>query len=243
LLHPDWPGLGQIAEADHTRDKLHPLTKVITGEIPDRRFGTIAAGRSQTVFRTPYLDNELVALAYRTPLALRGSPEPVVAAVRNNREPLSRIPTDLGFLGKDGSVGSPVRRIFERGTFKLDYFYSEGLPSSLRRFNPLLDLFQVGDAFFGRHKFLQYRRWFQRDLAHFVSEKIREVASHESDLWNSAYLRGMLTEDAKGKLNYSKEINIILTLEAIERLFFRGFGIESNASARPASFPSGQPTS
>ena len=202
----------------------------------------IAAGRSQTVFRTPYLDNELVALAYRTPPALRGSPEPVIAAIKNNSEQLSRIPTDLGFLGKDGSIGSPVRRMFERCTFKLDYFYSEGLPSSLRRFNPLLDLFEAGDAFFGRHKFLQYRRWFQQDLAHFVNEKIREVASHESELWNSAYLRRMVTEDAKGRVNYSREINIVLTLEAIERLFFRGFSIESNASARAASFPAEQPT-
>ena len=242
LLHPDWRGLEENAEADHTSDKVHPVTAAVTGDIPDRRFGVIAAGRSQTVFRTPYLDNELVALAYRTPPTLRGSPEPVIAAIRNNSEQLSRIPTDLGFLGKDGRIGSPVRRMFERGTFKLDYFYSEGLPSSLRRFNPLLDLFEVGDAFFGRHKFLQYRRWFQRDLAHFVNEKIREVASNESELWNSAYLRGMLTEDSKRKVNYSREINIILTLEAVERLFFRGFGVESNASARPTSLSLEQPT-
>jgi asparagine synthase (glutamine-hydrolysing) len=242
LLHPDWSGLGQNAQADHTSGKVHPVTTAVTGDIPDRRFGVIAAGRSQTVFRTPYLDNELVALAYRTPPALRGSPEPVIAAIKNNSEQLSRIPTDLGFLGKDGRTGSSLRRMFERGTFKLDYFYNEGLPNSLRRFNPLLELFEVGDGFFGRHKFLQYRRWFQRDLAHFVNEKIEEVASHESELWNSAYLRGMVTEDAKRKANYSTEINIILTLEAIERLFFRGFSIESNASAHPASFPYKQPT-
>jgi asparagine synthase (glutamine-hydrolysing) len=242
LLHSDWRDLCQNAEVDHTSDKLHPVTAAITGEIPDRRFGVIAAGRSQTVFRTPYLDNELVTLAYRTPPALRGSPEPVIAAIRNNSEQLSRIPTDLGFLGKDNSIGSAPRRMFERATFKLDYFYSEGLPSSLRRFNPLLDLFEVGDAFFGRHKFLQYRRWFQRDLARFVNEKIREVASHESELWNSAYLRGMLTADAKRKVSYSREINTILTLEAIDRLFFRGFGTQSNASARRAAFPFEQPT-
>ena len=242
LLHPDWSGSSRNAEPEHTSDKLHPVTAAVTGEIPHRRFGVIAAGRWQTVFRTPYLDNELVALAYRTPPALRGSPESVIAAIKNNSEQLSRIPTDLGFLGKGGRTGSSLRRMFERGTFKLDYFYSEGLPNSLRRFNPLLNLFEVGDAFVGRHKFLQYRRWFQQDLAHFVNEKIEEVASHESELWNRAYLRRMVTEEAKGQVNYSREINIILTLEAIERLFFRGFSVESNAPARPASFPFKQPT-
>ena len=242
LLRSDWRELCQNAEADHTSDKLHPVTAAVTGEIPHRRFGVIAAGRWQTVFRTPYLDNELVALAYRTPPALRGSPESVIAAIKNNSEQLSRIPTDLGFLGKDGSIGSLVRRMFERCTFKLDYFYSEGLPRSLRRFNLLLDPFEPGDAFFGRHKFLQSRRWFQQDLAHFVNENIREVASHESELWNSAYLRRMATDDAKGRVNYNREINIVLTLETIERLFFRGLNIESNASARAASFPAEQST-
>jgi hypothetical protein len=33
----------------------------------------MAASRSQVVLRTPYLDNELVALAYQTPSHLRKS--------------------------------------------------------------------------------------------------------------------------------------------------------------------------
>jgi asparagine synthase (glutamine-hydrolysing) len=242
LLNPDWRSLSQNAEADYTSDKLHPITAAVTREIPDRRFGVIAAGRSQTVFRTPYLDNELVALAYRTPPALRGSPEPAIVAIKNISEHLGRIPTDLGFLGKNGTVASSLRRIFERGTFKLDYFYTEGLPGSLGRFNPLLDLFEAGDAFFGRHKFLQYRRWFQRDLANFLNEKMQEVASRESELWNSAYLRRTVAEDMKGKLNCTREVNIILTLEAVERLFFRGFAFENRPSVQSASFSFEQPT-
>ena len=42
-------------------------------EIPWCLFGNLAAGRSQINFRTPYLDNELVALAYQCPASLKKS--------------------------------------------------------------------------------------------------------------------------------------------------------------------------
>jgi hypothetical protein len=169
---------------------------------------------------------------FRSPKTFRGAPR--------NSERLARFATDLGFLGKNGSIASSLRRMLERGTFKLDYFYTEGLPGSLGWFNPLLDLFKPGGAFFGRHKFLQYRRWFERDLAYFVDEKVREVASRESELWNTAYLRRPLAESANGKIIWTRETDIILTLEAAERLFFRGFTKKSRSSVRPASFQ--QPT-
>src|SRR5206468_10973908 len=49
----------------------HPVTFAAFREIPWSLFGLLAAGRSQVTFRTPYLDNELVALAYRAPAAQR----------------------------------------------------------------------------------------------------------------------------------------------------------------------------
>jgi asparagine synthase (glutamine-hydrolysing) len=230
LLSPDWNRLLKNADRRLSDDKVHPVTTAVTREIPDRRFGVVAAGRSQTTFRTPYLDNELVALAYRTPPALRASPEPVIAAIKNTSETLGGIPTDMGFLGQDGNIASSVRRIVGRGTFKLDYFYSEGLPNSLRRYNPILDLFDAGGTLFGRHKFLQYRKWFQQELADFVCERIRGVADRGSELWNSAYLHKMVKQQGEGRENYSKEINIVLTLEAVERLLLQAFGRERNGS-------------
>jgi asparagine synthase (glutamine-hydrolysing) len=242
LLHQDWPGLWQDTEPDHISDRLHPVTAAVTGDIPDRRFGVIAAGRSQTVFRTPYLDNELVALAYRIPRAIRDSPEPVIAAIKNNSYKLSRIPTDMGGLGNEAPLTSAIRRMFGRATFKLDYFYSEGLPRPLERFNPILDAFKTGGMFFGRHKFLYYHKWFQRELAQFVSEEIR-AAIRGSELWNARYLRKILAEYAHGTVNYSSEINVVLTLEAIKRLLFQPFGTDTIESPRSAFARIDQPAS
>jgi len=223
LLNPDWRARLRNRVADHISEKAHPITVAVTREIPDRRFGVVAAGRSQTVFRTPYLDNELVALAYRTPPALRASPQPLIAAINDNSKVLSQIPTDMGFLGEGAGIDSSFRQIFGKAIFKLDYFYSEGLPRRLRSFTPVFDLFDAGGPFFGRHKFLHYRRWFQRELAPMVGERIQEVADRGSELWSSAYLHKMMTQSARRGVNYSREINLVLTLEAVERLFFRGF--------------------
>src|SRR4030095_5239073 len=71
------PNLGQSLNAPArpgNRDSQHPVSFTAFREIPQKRFGTPAASRSQLTFRTPYLDNELVALAYRAPESLRTSP-------------------------------------------------------------------------------------------------------------------------------------------------------------------------
>src|SRR5262249_12900128 len=49
---------------------IHPITFAAFREVPWSLFGGLAANRSQVAFRTPYLDNEIVALAYRAPESL-----------------------------------------------------------------------------------------------------------------------------------------------------------------------------
>src|SRR5438552_10788449 len=95
------PELGQSLNylaQEWTRTNQHPVSFTAFCEIPQKRFGTPAASRSQLTFRTPYLDNEIVALAYRAPESLRGSPLPAWSVVANNSELLSRIPTDTGVV-------------------------------------------------------------------------------------------------------------------------------------------------
>ena len=221
LINRDYRAFLDEWEQQVSNDNLHPITTAVTREIPDRRFGVIAAGRSQTVFRTPYLDNELVALAYRTPPALLASPEPVISAIRKNSGRLSRIPTDMGLLGNNASIAVAMRKMLAKGTFKLDYIYTEGLPHSLDRLTPILDAFNTGALFFGRHKFLHYRRWFRQELAQFVSERIQDIAARGSELFDRPYLQKMLSEHVRGKVNYTKEINVVLTLDAVPRLLFQ----------------------
>src|SRR5207247_10851639 len=60
----------------------HPVTWAAFQEIPWNLFGAVAACRSHLSLHSPYLDNDLVALAYRAPLSKRRSPLPALRVVR-----------------------------------------------------------------------------------------------------------------------------------------------------------------
>ena len=135
-------------ETQHTDH--HPVSFAAFREIPERRFGIPAVARSQLTFRTPYLDNAMVALAYRLPESLRSSPLPVLSTIRRNSPRLSAIPTDMGGILETNRLTAVSRRVFSRAAFKLDYFYSEGLPRWLCRLDPFLRQLNSGLGITGR---------------------------------------------------------------------------------------------
>ena len=189
-------------------------------KFPGTYFGTLAAGRSQVTFRTPYLDNELVSLAFRLPPSLRTSPLPALRFVNRNNPQLGQIPTDRGQLGETRGPKWALRRLLAEVTFKLDYLHKEGLPNLLAPFDPLLNsLSAVGVL--GRHKFLPYRRWFQKELASTISDILTDRRTRESPWWNRGFLEEMTKDHIRGRGNYVGEINAALTLEAIDRLIMR----------------------
>ena len=73
LLNPDLAKTVTSCTTQWSHDGEHPVTFAAFREIPEKRFATPAASRSQTSFRTPYLDNEIVALAYQAPETVRTS--------------------------------------------------------------------------------------------------------------------------------------------------------------------------
>ena len=119
---------------------VHPVTEAAFREVPWHLFGTLAAGRSQIVFRTPYLDNEIVRLAYRAPPRLRLSMVPALRLIHRQDPALASIPTDQGLVWNKREPLAIARRLFCRATFKLDYLHKEGLPDWLGPFDPLLDV-------------------------------------------------------------------------------------------------------
>ena len=190
-------------------------------EIPWNLFGSLAAGRSQTIFRTPYLDNQIVALAYQAPENLRSSPVPAVHLIRNSNPALSNIPADLGQIDGTNQLTAALKRLFCRATFKIDYLNNEGFPHWLLPLDPLFKNFASGLGILGLHKYLHYRSWFRRELSGYLSDVLTRVRTWGSPFWNSDFLERMVTEHIQGRKNYVMEINAVLTVEAIERLLFR----------------------
>src|SRR5262249_31350899 len=102
LLHPEFGH--SLTGSALSVSREHPIPFAASWEIPWKLFGSVAAGRSQLTFRTPYLDNELVALAYRAPEDLRRSPLVASRLINANNAALSKIPTDRGFAGDNSGL-------------------------------------------------------------------------------------------------------------------------------------------
>ena len=204
-----------------SRNGEHSVTFAAFRETPELRFALVSASRSQVTFRTPYLDNEIVALAYRAPETARMSSDCTSSLVKVNNLLLSKLPTDMGELGEANRVTVASRRILAKVACKLDYFRSEGLPHGLSRLDPLLTQISSVLGIAGLHKYLPYRSWFQRELADYVRSVVSDAQAQHAPFWNLDFLEYMLREHIRGRKNYTLELNAVLTLEAVERLFLR----------------------
>ena len=200
---------------------VHPVTFAAFREIPWHLFGTLAAAKSQLTIRTPYLDNEIVELAYRAPAGARQSPRAALRLVHDNDPELGRIATDRGLVWGARTPANCMRRLFSAATFKLDYLHKEGLPHWLSPLDPLVgSLSKLG--LLGLHKFLPYRTWFRRELAAYIGEVVGDASVRRLPFWNARFLTSMVAEHVSGRRNYVREIDAVLTLEAADRLLIRG---------------------
>ena len=218
------PGLaGVILETAPklARRRRHPLTFAAFEEIPWNLFGNLAAGRSQLSFRTPYLDNELVALAYQVPAPLRKSPFPALRLINAENPVLGAIPTDRGFIGDQAGLGLLVCRLFAEVTCKLSYYSNEGLPRIAAPLDPLFRNVTTRLGISGMHKYLHYPSWFRNELAGHLQDVLARPEVRQNGHWNPHFIEHLAADHLAGRKNWGLEINAVLTLEAVERLLFR----------------------
>lgn len=202
----------------------HPVRFAAFKEIPWNLFGSLAAGRSQVNFRTPYLDNALVALAFQAPPEVRTSAASAVRFINETSPTLAAIPTDRGEGGNVSAVRRRLRRTYAEVTFKLDYHCSEGLPFGLAAMDPFYQWCNARLGIQGLHKFLTYRNWLQKELAGFAAERLVAAADAGLPFINPGAVSRLPGEHATGRKNFTREINAVLTLEAVQRLLLRSSG-------------------
>jgi asparagine synthase (glutamine-hydrolysing) len=220
LFTPDVLAAVNTAGSQLAAPGNNPETFAAFQEIPLSLFGNMAAGRSQIGFRTPYLDNELVALAYQCPASLKKSSLPTMRLVKACSPALDRIPTDRGFISDRSDPEIFLRRVFAEVTFKLDYCSNAGLPRRFGLLNPIFKPVARGLKIAGLHKFLKYSTWFREALAPFVADRIAAAQNMSAEFLNPAALGQITRDHLSGRKDFPAEINAALTLEAVDRLLF-----------------------
>ena len=72
----------------------HRLSFIAFKQVPWHHYSRLSVEKSQLTPRSPFLDNELVRLAYQTPPELVGRPEPLLQLIANGNRTLSEVETD-----------------------------------------------------------------------------------------------------------------------------------------------------
>jgi asparagine synthase (glutamine-hydrolysing) len=221
IFSPEFSSAIHAAVAGWSAQKMHPNTFAVFQETPLHLFGSLAAGRSQISFRTPYLDNDLVPLAYQCPDSLKKSPLPAIRLIKARNAALDRIPTDRGFISDRTDPEVFLRRAFAEVTFKLDYCSDAGLPRGWRALDPVFKPVARALGISGMHKFLKYGTWFRTSLAPYVEERLAAAAQMSQGFWNPDALRRVVHQHLSGQCDFPSEINAALALESVERQLFR----------------------
>jgi asparagine synthase (glutamine-hydrolysing) len=194
-----------------------PLAFFCTSQVPWYHYPRHALETSQLTTRSPFLDNDLVSLAFQAPAACQDLRTSLRFIGLGDRS-LARIPTDRGFLLSSNPLRGTARRWVQGLTKKAEYAYDYGMPPWLAKLDHALSAFHLEKLFLGRHKYYHFRVWYRHELKNYVRSILLDPRTLKRPYLNGPRLEKMVQDHLGGRDNYTQEIHWVLTSELIQRL-------------------------
>ena len=201
--------LGQVSETKNI------LTRAIAEEIPWFEYGRVAIEQSQTVLRTPYMDNDLVKLMFQAPMELRAAGTLQAGYVTEKSPELAAILTNLSRSGRHNRVVSEILYRSFWSLFKAEYIYLYATPHWLTRIDNHLRGLRLERLLAGRQKFEAYRIWMTTHFANDIREILLNPGAQYTNFFERQVAEKMVKRQFAGTHNYLNEINKLLTVELI----------------------------
>jgi len=186
-------------------------------QLPWYHYPRFAMESTQVTMRSPYLDNDLLSVLYRTPQGEPLSKNSSLGIVAEGNPSLSRIPTDRGIIYRPVPVVTWLHNYYEDFTFRAEWAYDHGMPHWLAKIDYYLKFLHLEKLFLGRHKYFHFRIWYREELSEYVKEMILDNKTLKRSYLKGRFLEEMIMDHIKGHRNYTREIHLILTTELIER--------------------------
>jgi asparagine synthase (glutamine-hydrolysing) len=194
----------------------HRLSFTLFKQAPWYMASKFAIERSQVTYRTPYFDNDLVALAYETPATLLHN-EPAIRLIADGNPALGKIATDRGLASESIPGLDRLLHWYQEFTFKAEYAYDYGMPQWLAKLDHMFAPLHLEKLFLGRHKVAHFRVWYRDELSPGLKEILLDPAARSRPYLRANSVEAMLRAHSSGQRNYTSEIHKILTLEFIQR--------------------------
>lgn len=218
LLEPEFAQMVRTAGATYQAErKGHPLSFIAFKQAPWHHYSRLAVEQSQLTLRSPYLDNDLVALMYRAPPGLLSSHDPYLRLIHDGNPSLAKLPTDRGLVYSGTPGITKIRAQWAEFTVRAEYAYDYGMPQRLARLDHLLAPLHLERMFLGRHKFYHFRVWYRDQLSQYLREILLDSRALHRDYLQGQVLERMVNAHTKGWHNWTQEIHRVLTLELLQR--------------------------
>lgn len=221
MLDPGFAPCVDHAVATYAQERRGgALSFVAFKQVPWHHYARLSVEASQLTLRSPYLDNELVALMYRAPLPWGAGPEPALRLVAAGNTQLASIPTDRGVTLDPVPLATRAYAAFQQFTAKAEYAYDYGMPQWVARADHALAPLHLERLFLGRHKFYHFRVWYRDQLAAYVRDVLLDPRSLARPYLDARTVRDMVTRHTAGTANFTSEIHRLLSLELSQRQLF-----------------------
>jgi asparagine synthase (glutamine-hydrolysing) len=213
--------IGSTAEAARAFAELkadHPVTFAAFNEIPWNLFGRLAVAQTALTLRSPYMDNELVALMYQAPPQTRETNETSRRLIADLNPRLAAIGTDMGYGGTTPAPLATLRRLHRYVLFKAEWYYNMGMPHWVAPLDGTWALTMWEPLFLGWHKIDHYRLWFRDRFKNYLTGLLTEDRSRSRAYLDRRGYEDVVRAHVGGGRNSLNEVNKVVTLELIHRL-------------------------
>jgi asparagine synthase (glutamine-hydrolysing) len=209
--------LDEARTFDHITKARHPLTRVVTEELPWYEYGKVVVEQAELLLRTPYMDNRLIELMYQAPPEVRASRELQARYVYQNGGQLARLSTDLGVIGSGtgNQILSKLTYIPLWMLFKAEFTYLYAAPHWVTWADRKLERLRPERILAGRQKYEGYRIWFKTHFADFIRDTLLSPRARFTEFFDPGSVTRIVTGHTGGTRNYLNEINKMLTVELI----------------------------
>ena len=159
-------------------------------QVPWHHYARMAVEHSQLTLRSPFLDNELVPVAYQSPPELSVNKALGHRYIDEHNPALAGIPTDRGAVAGNGAPRSRIAAFRQELMPRVEYMFDYGMPQWLAKFDRVLSPLRVERLFLGRQKFYHFRTWYRDELAHHIKEVLLDART-----LGRPYLNGRRVEE------------------------------------------------
>jgi asparagine synthase (glutamine-hydrolysing) len=218
LFAPEFLRLGDAAVATYGQEaRGNRLSLIAFKQVPWHHHSRLSVEQSQLTMRSPYLDNDLVALAYQSPAGQEFSKTPALRFIAENNAALGRIPTDRGLVYPPRLVLTRLHHLYQEFTFRAEHAYDYGMPQWLARLDHAFAPLHLEKIFLGRHKFYHFRIWYRDKLGAYLQEVLLDPKTKRRPHMQGARLETLVDEHLSGRRNHTLKLHQALSLELIYR--------------------------